>query len=70
MNEGVYLGPYIARKKLLIPQGPGKTPSSMRVFNHDVFSFDGDEPINIRQLLHTQAIQPYTESLESLEAKE
>jgi len=69
VNEEVYLGPYIARKKLLIPQGPGKTPSSMRIFKSDVFSFDGDEPIDIRGLLRAQAIQPYTKPLESLEAE-
>jgi len=69
VNENVYLGPYIARRKLLIPQGPGKTPSSMRFFKHDVFSFDGDEPVDIRALLRSQAIQPYTKSLESLEVK-
>ena len=39
------------------------------MFKGDVFSFDGDEPIDIRSLLRTQVIQPYTESLESLEAK-
>ena len=67
MNDQAYLGPYIARRKLLIPQGPGQAPSSMRMFKGDVFSFDGDEPIDIRELLRMQAIQPYTESLEALE---
>lgn len=69
MNEGVYLGPYIARRRLLIPQGPGKTPSALRVLVGDVFSFDGDEPIEIRSLLRSQAIQPYTKSLEALPEK-
>ena len=69
MNENVYLGPYIARRKLLIPQGPGQTPSSIRMFQGDVFSFDGDEPIDINSLLRSQAIQPYTKSLDSLEVK-
>ena len=69
MNEGVYLGPYIALKKLLIPQGPGQVPSSLRVYVHDVFSFDGDEPIDINRLLRSQAIQPYTKALDDLEVK-
>jgi len=69
VNENVYLGPYIARRKLLIPQGPGKVPSSMRFFQHDVFSFDGDEPVDIRGLLRNQAIQPYVKSLDDLEGK-
>jgi hypothetical protein len=68
MNEGVWLGPYIARRKLRIPQGPGKTPSSVRFFEKDVFSFDGDERVDIRMLLRTQAIQPYSGELENLEA--
>lgn len=67
MNEGAYLGPYIARRKLLIPNGPGKTPSSLRVAKNGVFSFDGDEPVDIRQLLQTQAIQPYTGDIAALE---
>ncbi len=69
MNEQAYKGPYIARRKLLIPQGPGNTPSSLRIFKGDVFSFDGDEPIDIRSLLRTQAIQPYTEPLDALEER-
>ena len=73
MNEGVYLGPYICRRKLIIPQGKigqaesGKT--SLKQFPGDVFSFDGDEPIEINMLLRVQAIQPYTESLDALEVK-
>ena len=66
MNDGVFLGPYIARRRLLIPQGPGKVPSALRVLTGDVFSFDGDEPIDIRSLLRSQAIQPYTKSLDDL----
>lgn len=68
MNEGVYLGPYIARKKLLIPQGPGKMPASLRLTKGEVFTFDGDELIDINGLLKGQAIQPYTKSLADLEA--
>lgn len=69
MNDGVYLGPYICLRKLLIPQGPGQVPSSLRQFKGDVFSFDGDEPIDINMLLRSQAIMPYTGRLEELEVK-
>ena len=69
MNEGAYLGPYIARRRLLIPQGPDRTPSALRVLAGDVFSFDGNEPIDIRGLLRSQAIQPYTKVLEDLPEK-
>ncbi len=67
MNEGAYLGPYIARKDLKIPQGPGKQPAMLRVPMYGVFSFDGDEPIEINKLLQDQAMQPYMKSLEDLE---
>ncbi len=67
MNEGAYLGPYIARKALKIPQGPGKTPALLRLSQNEVFSFDGDELIDIRKLLQDQAMQPYMGDLEALE---
>lgn len=70
MNQGVYLGPYIARKKLLIPQGPGKKPSSLRINARVVFSFDGDEMIDINGLLRAQSIMPYMGDLEALEDQE
>ena len=55
MNDGVYMGPYIALKKLVIPQGAGKIPQSLRVLKGHVFSFDGDELIDIRGLLRAHA---------------
>ena len=67
MNEGVYLGPYIALKKLLLPQGPGITPAGLKLSKGEVFSFDGNEPIDINGLLRAQSIRPYTKSLEDLE---
>ena len=70
MNEGVYLGPYIARRPLKIPQGPGKTPALMKFAKNDVFSFDGDELIDINKLLRDQAMQPYMGDLDKLEGKE
>ena len=66
MNEGVYQGPYTALKKLSIPQ-PGQTPGILRVAQYEVFSFDGNEPIDINGLLRAQSIRPYTKSLEDLE---
>ena len=63
-----YLGPYIARRKVIVPQGPGKTPRVMKFAKGDVFSFDGDEMIDINKLLRAQAIQPYTGDLAALEA--
>ena len=69
LNEGVWLGPYIARKKLIIPQGPKQKPAMLRLAEHEVFSFDGDEPIDIRRLLEKQFIMPYTGDLDKLEAK-
>lgn len=69
MNEGVWLGPYIARKKLIIPQGPRQQPAMLKLSKHEVFSFDGDEPVDIRKLLEKQFIMPYMGDLESLEDK-
>ena len=55
---------------LLIPQGPGKKPSSLRINERVVFSFDGDELIDINGLLRAQSIMPYMGDLEALEDKE
>ena len=59
-------GPYIALRKLRIPNGPGKFPSSIRVGVGEVFSLDGDEPINVHLLLKQRAIQPYKGDIEKL----
>lgn len=69
MNEGVYLGPYIALKPLTIPQGPGSIPAMEKLPKDMVFSFNGDEPIDINSLLQKQSIMPYTGDLEALENK-
>ena len=66
MNEGAYLGPYIALKPLKIPQGPGKIPALLRLSVCEVFSFDGDEFIDITALLKARSIMPYTKPLEDL----
>ncbi len=70
MNEGVYLGPYIALKPVTIPQGPGTIPAMLKLAVNKVFSFDGDEPIDINSLLQKQSIMPYTGDMEALEDKE
>ena len=54
-----HLGPYVAQRNLLIPQGPGVLPSSMRIPSGSIFSFDGDEPIDIAMLRQTGAIVPH-----------
>ena len=59
----ISLGPYIALKRLLIPSGPGRIPSAVRMVPGDVFSFDGDEPVEIEQMLKLGAIAAYTKDL-------
>mgnify|MGYP001563240104 CR=1 FL=1 len=56
---GEHLGPYVAQRNLLIPQGPGVIPSSMRIPAGTIFSFDGDEPIDIAMLRQQGVIVPY-----------
>ncbi len=49
---------YIANRKLLIPNGPGAVPSSVRVEKGEIFSLDGTEPIDLDALLEGGAISP------------
>lgn len=58
-----HLGPYVAQRNLLIPQGPGIIPSSMRIPSGTVFSFDGDEPVDIAMLRQQGAIVPHLGSI-------
>ena len=51
---------YIARTPLLIPNGPGVIPSSLRIVAGQRFALDGTEPINVGMLLSVGAIEPYT----------
>ena len=50
---------YRVKQKLLIPQGPGKVPSTMRADENEIISFDGDEPIDVALLLKVGAIEPF-----------
>ncbi len=61
------LGPYRALRRLLIPNGPGVIPSSTRIAVGEVFSFDGDEPVDVRLLLRCHVIEPYTGDLSKLQ---
>ena len=38
---------YLALKKLLMAQGPGVIPSSIRIHRGQRFALDGDEPIDV-----------------------
>ncbi|MDP2950164.1 MAG: hypothetical protein Q8P22_11570 [Chloroflexota bacterium] len=48
---------YRANVKLLIPNGPGAVPSSVRVAAGEVFILDGTEPLNIPMLIASGAAQ-------------
>ena len=50
---------YRAKRKLLIPNGPGQVPSSTRVEDGEIFSLDGTEPIDAHLLLRQRVIEPY-----------
>ena len=53
---------YLARHKLLMVQGPGVKPSSIRFFPGQRFTLDGDEPVDIEALLRTRAVKIYEDS--------
>jgi hypothetical protein len=53
---------YLALRKLLIPQGPGVKPSSIRFVPGQRFALDGDEPIDIDSMIRTGAIKVYEDS--------
>ena len=55
-------GWYLALRKLLMVQGPGAKPSSIRFFPGQRFALDGDEPVDIEALLRTGAVKIYEES--------
>lgn len=50
---------YLAMRRLLIPNGPGKVPSSCRVEVGQRFALDGDEPIDVAALLRQGAVKLY-----------
>ena len=53
---------YLALHKLLMAQGPGAKPSSVRFFPGQRFALDGDEPVDIESLIRTGAVKIYEES--------
>ena len=53
---------YLALKKLLMVQGPGATPSSIRIMAGQRFTLDGDEAVDVESLLRTKAIKLYEDS--------
>ena len=53
---------YLALRKLLIPQGAGITPSSIRFVAGQRFALDGDEPIDVETLLRLGMIKVYEDS--------
>jgi len=53
---------YLALRKLLIVQGPGTKPSSIRFFPGQRFALDGDEAVDVESLLRTGAIKLYEDS--------
>ena len=56
---------YLALHKLLMVQGPGATPSSVRFFPGQRFVLDGDEPVDIDALIRTRAVKIYEETDEA-----
>jgi len=53
---------YLALHKLLMAQGPGVKPSSIRFYPGQRFTLDGDEPVDIEALLRTRAVKIYEDS--------
>ena len=53
---------YLALHKLLIVQGPGSKPSSIRFYPGQRFALDGDEAVDVASLLRTGAIKIYEDS--------
>jgi hypothetical protein len=53
---------YLAIKKLHIVQGPGSVPSSIRFYPGQRFALDGDEFVDIEDLLRLRAVKIYEDS--------
>ncbi len=53
---------YLALRKLLIVQGPGVKPSSIRFTPGQRFALDGDEAVDVESLMRTRSIKIYEES--------
>ena len=55
---------YVALCELCLPT-PGRTPSSQRIKAGTIFALEGDEGINIEQLLRQQAIKEFAEEVKA-----
>ena len=53
---------YLALKKMLMAQGPGVIPSSIRINRGQRFALDGDEPIDVDELIRLKVVKIYEES--------
>ncbi len=53
---------YLALMKLLIKQGPDVVPSSIRFRPGQRFALDGDEAIDVEDMIRVGAIKVYQES--------
>ena len=53
---------YLALKKMLMAQGPGVKPSSIRIHRGQRFALDGDEPLDIDELIRLKGVKIYEES--------
>ena len=53
---------YLALKKMLMGQGPGVIPSSIRINRGQRFALDGEEPIAVDELIRRKVVKLYEES--------
>jgi len=53
---------YLALKKMLMAQGPGVKPSSIRINRGQWYALDGDEPLDIDELIRLRIVKIYEES--------
>ena len=52
---------YVAMRALMIPQGPGVIPSTVRFMQGELFELDGDEPIRVDKMLQLGSIRKWEE---------
>jgi len=53
---------YVALRKLHIPNSPGATPSSLRILKGQRFQLDGDEAVDIEELVRMRVAKIYEEA--------
>lgn len=54
---------YVALRELCLPN-PGRKPSSQRLKAGSIFALEGDEGLNIEQLLRQRAIKVFVEEVQ------